>query len=95
MLSWRLRLLHAVPEQQEVEPPVLPQELISGLADVYQTSHRAGDRRTNKREELPLPALNSSTLQVDKSALSWSGMVWMSLVPHVQAVPSALQSDRR
>lgn len=40
-----------------MEPPTLPQELISGLADVYHTSHRAGGRQARKREHflfLPL-----------------------------------------
>lgn len=46
-----LRLLHAVPEQQEDESSVLDHDLISGLADVYQTSQSTGDKRAKKREE--------------------------------------------
>lgn len=46
-----LRLLHAVPEEQEDESSVLYHELISGLADVYQTSQSTGDKRAKKREE--------------------------------------------
>lgn len=47
-----VRLLHAVPEQrEEEEPSVLQQELISGLADVYQTSRGPDDKRAKKREK--------------------------------------------
>lgn len=47
-----LRLLHAVPEQsdEEEEPSVLQQELITDLADVYQTSQRPDIKRAKKRE---------------------------------------------
>uniref|UniRef100_H3CYF8 Uncharacterized protein n=1 Tax=Tetraodon nigroviridis TaxID=99883 RepID=H3CYF8_TETNG len=42
-----MRVLHAVAEPQE--PAVLAPELISGLAEVYQTRQPAGDRRARKR----------------------------------------------
>ncbi|XP_073328354.1 treslin [Pagrus major] len=45
-----MRLLHAVPEQkEEEESSVLQQELISGLAELYQTSRGANDKRGKKR----------------------------------------------
>nr|XP_046249890.1 treslin [Scatophagus argus] len=45
-----MRLLHAVPEQRdEDEMSELQQELISGLADLYQTSQGANDKRGKKR----------------------------------------------
>ncbi|XP_035521760.1 treslin [Morone saxatilis] len=45
-----MRLLHAVPEQKEEEEfSVLQQELISGLAELYQTSQGAHDKRGKKR----------------------------------------------
>ncbi|TWW75430.1 Treslin TopBP1-interacting checkpoint and replication regulator [Takifugu flavidus] len=44
-----MRLLHAVPEQQVVDSSALDLELISGLADVYQTSHNGGDGQPQKR----------------------------------------------
>lgn len=59
-------MLHAVPEQQEEESSVLHQELISGLADVYQSSLRAGDRRAKKREEAP-PSSASPSLSTTLS----------------------------
>lgn len=47
-----LRLLHAVPEQREEdESSVLQQELISALADVYQTSRGADNKKAKKREK--------------------------------------------
>lgn len=46
------RLLHAVPEQREEEElSVLQQELISGLAELYQTSRGADAKRGKKREK--------------------------------------------
>lgn len=46
------RLLHAVPEQREEEElPVLQQELIDGLAELYQTSQGANDKRGKKCEK--------------------------------------------
>ncbi|XP_056908129.1 treslin isoform X2 [Takifugu flavidus] len=50
-----MRLLHAVPEQQVVDSSALDLELISGLADVYQTSHNGGDGQPQKREEASIP----------------------------------------
>ncbi|XP_031151061.1 treslin isoform X2 [Sander lucioperca] len=45
-----MRLLHAVPEQREEEElSVLQQELISGLAELYQTSRGADAKRGKKR----------------------------------------------
>ncbi|KAM7002219.1 treslin [Tautogolabrus adspersus] len=44
-----MRLLHAVPEQKEEESSVLQQELVSGLAELYQTSRGTGDKRGKKR----------------------------------------------
>lgn len=47
-----LRLLHAVQEQAgEEELSVLQQELISGLAELYQTSQGADDKRAKKRKK--------------------------------------------
>lgn len=47
------RLLHAAPEQKEEEElSVLQQELISDLAELYQTSQGADDKRGKKRERL-------------------------------------------
>ena len=49
------RLLHAVPEQREEEElSVLQQELISGLAELYQTSQGTDNKRGKKR----MPALS-------------------------------------
>lgn len=46
------RLLHAAPEgQEEEQESVLQQELLSSLADVYQTSGRPEHRRAKKREK--------------------------------------------
>ncbi|XP_074532961.1 treslin isoform X2 [Halichoeres trimaculatus] len=45
-----MRLLHAAPEQkEEEESSVLQQELIIGLADLYQTSRGTDDKRGKKR----------------------------------------------
>nr|XP_019934839.1 PREDICTED: treslin [Paralichthys olivaceus] len=45
-----MRLLHAVPEQREEEElSVLQQELISGLAELYQTSKGTDNKRGKKR----------------------------------------------
>ncbi|XP_032378499.1 treslin isoform X1 [Etheostoma spectabile] len=45
-----MRLLHAVPEQrEEEESSVLQQELISGLAELYQTSRGANGKKGKKR----------------------------------------------
>ncbi|KAE8296774.1 Treslin TopBP1-interacting checkpoint and replication regulator [Larimichthys crocea] len=45
-----IRLLHAAPEQKEEEElSVLQQELISDLAELYQTSQGADDKRGKKR----------------------------------------------
>ncbi|XP_039989565.1 treslin [Xiphias gladius] len=45
-----MRLLHAVPEQKEEEElSVLQQELISGLAELYQTSQATDNKRGKKR----------------------------------------------
>ncbi|XP_018541184.2 LOW QUALITY PROTEIN: treslin [Lates calcarifer] len=45
-----MRLLHAVPEQKEEEElSVLQQELISGLAELYQTSQGTDNKRGKKR----------------------------------------------
>ncbi|XP_060892071.1 treslin [Labrus mixtus] len=44
-----MRLLHAVPEQKEEEESVLQQELVSGLAELYQTSRGTGGKRGKKR----------------------------------------------
>lgn len=44
-----------------METPSLPQDLISGLADVYHTSHRAGDRQARKREDFLFLFLLSSS----------------------------------
>uniref|UniRef100_A0A3B4T330 TOPBP1 interacting checkpoint and replication regulator n=1 Tax=Seriola dumerili TaxID=41447 RepID=A0A3B4T330_SERDU len=45
-----MRLLHAVPEQREEESSaVLQQELISGLAELYQTSQGTNNKRGKKR----------------------------------------------
>uniref|UniRef100_UPI0037E73641 treslin n=1 Tax=Semicossyphus pulcher TaxID=241346 RepID=UPI0037E73641 len=45
-----MRLLHAVPEQrEEEESSVLQQELVSGLAELYQTSRGTDNKRGKKR----------------------------------------------
>ncbi|XP_070686769.1 treslin [Pempheris klunzingeri] len=45
-----MRLLHAAPEQREEEEfSVLQQELITGLAELYQTSRGADNKRSKKR----------------------------------------------
>ncbi|XP_040895306.1 treslin isoform X2 [Toxotes jaculatrix] len=45
-----MRLLHAVPEQREEEEvSVLQQEMISGLAELYQTSQGTDNKRGKKR----------------------------------------------
>ncbi|CAJ1055984.1 LOW QUALITY PROTEIN: treslin [Xyrichtys novacula] len=45
-----MRLLHAVPEQkEEEESSLLQQELITGLAELYQTSRGTDDKRGKKR----------------------------------------------
>ncbi|XP_041651864.1 treslin [Cheilinus undulatus] len=45
-----MRLLHAVPEQKEEElSSILQQELLSGLAELYQTSKGTDDKRGKKR----------------------------------------------
>lgn len=45
------RLLHAVPEQEEVDESLaLQQELISGLAQLYQTSQGTGNKRGKRRK---------------------------------------------
>lgn len=52
MLFLLNRLLDAVPEQiEEEEMSVLQQELISGLAELYQTSRGADTKRGKKREK--------------------------------------------
>uniref|UniRef100_A0A672IZC1 Uncharacterized protein n=1 Tax=Salarias fasciatus TaxID=181472 RepID=A0A672IZC1_SALFA len=44
-----MRLLHAVPEQSEEETSVQQQELIGGLAELYQTSQNSENKRGKKR----------------------------------------------
>ncbi|XP_028305861.1 treslin isoform X2 [Gouania willdenowi] len=45
-----MRLLHAVPEQNEQEDTsVVQQELITGLSELYQTHQQSGNKRSNKR----------------------------------------------
>lgn len=48
-----------MPEQQEVESSALDLELISGLADVYQTSGNGGGGHAQKREEAPSSCVNA------------------------------------
>lgn len=40
-----------------MDPSALDLELISGLADVYQTSHNGGDGQPQKREEAYIPCI--------------------------------------
>lgn len=55
------RLLHAAPEGQEEEESVLQQELLSSLADVYQTSGHPEHRRAKKREKFFLTTLHGQS----------------------------------
>lgn len=73
-----------------METPSLPQDLISGLADVYHTSHhRAGDRQARKREDfLFLFLLSSSPFRAGVEP-SWC----LCFLP--QALPSEPRSSRR
>lgn len=53
------RLLHAVTEQkEEEESSVLQQELISGLAELYQTSRGADAKKGKKREKTVISILS-------------------------------------
>lgn len=54
-----------MPDQQEVDSSALDLELISGLADVYQTAHNGGNGQPQKREEASVFGLKLLHISLD------------------------------
>lgn len=85
------RLLHAAPEgpEEEEEESVLQQELLSSLADVYQTSGHPQHRRAKKREKFVFTTLHRRSRL--SSVVTQQHKILSLPVCGPQAAPSAHQ----
>ncbi|CAN9498866.1 unnamed protein product [Ophioblennius macclurei] len=88
-----MRLLHAVPEQSEEELFVQQQELIGGLAELYQTSQNSKNKRGKKRGAQRTPV--KQKMKTMSRSLQMLNVARLNVkAQKSQAEPEQLDTDR-